>query len=60
MSEREKPILEESPFDESADREGERGDVAEADAPTAVEEDEASVILTSETPLGVQRDANDE
>jgi hypothetical protein len=42
------------------EREAERGDVAEPDAPTATEENEGmSTILSAETPTGVQQDAGD-
>jgi hypothetical protein len=42
-------------------REAERGDVADPDAPTASEENEAmSTILDSDPLLGVQDDAGDE
>lgn len=45
---------------ESGGREAERGDAAEPDAPTSVEENEAmSTILSGDTLDGVQRDAGD-
>lgn len=45
---------------ETASREAERGDAAEPDAPTSVEENEGmSTILSGDTPDGVQRDAGD-
>ena len=46
--------------EESEGREAERGDAAEPDAPTSVEENEAmSTILSGDTLDGVQRDAGD-
>lgn len=45
---------------ESESREAERGDAAEPDAPTDVEENEAmSTILSGDTLDGVQRDAGE-
>ena len=44
-----------------ATRASERGDVAEPNAPTGVEENEGlSTILSADTPSGVQKDAADE
>jgi hypothetical protein len=48
-------------FEDSTDREAERGDVAEPDAPTAGEENEGlSTVLSAEPVVGVQDDASDE
>ncbi|HEV2708156.1 MAG TPA: hypothetical protein VGV59_19725 [Pyrinomonadaceae bacterium] len=42
-------------------REGERGDVAEPDAPTAAEQNEGMSTILSGNPLtGVQKDASEE
>jgi hypothetical protein len=50
-----------SPREGATAREAGRGDVAEPDAPTASEENEAmSTILDSDPLLGVQDDAGDE
>ena len=47
--------------EDSTDREAERGDVAEPDAPTAGEENEGlSTVLSAEPVVGVQDDASDE
>lgn len=47
--------------DSATARERERGDVAEPDAPTAAEENEAmSTVLSADPLFGVQRDAGDE
>ena len=46
--------------EEPESRDAERGDAAEPDAPTSVEENEAmSTVLSGDTPDGVQRDAGD-
>jgi hypothetical protein len=43
------------------ERNAERGDVAEPDAPTAVEENEGmSTVLSADTADGVQKNASDE
>lgn len=43
------------------DRDAERGDVAEPDAPTAGEQNEGfSTILSADTLTGVQKNASDE
>ena len=47
--------------DDTTPREAERGDVAEADAPTAAEENEGmSTVLSAEPVVGVQKDASEE
>lgn len=47
-------------LEESEGRRAERGDAAEPDAPTSVEENEGmSTILSGDTLDGVQRDAGD-
>jgi hypothetical protein len=47
--------------DQANDRTAERGDVAEADAPTAVEENEGmSTVLSADTADGVQKNEGDE
>jgi hypothetical protein len=47
--------------DQANDRTAERGDVAEADAPTATEENEGmSTILSADTVDGVQKNESDE
>jgi hypothetical protein len=54
------PEEETEDVEESEGREAERGDAAEPDAPTSVEENEAmSTILSGDTLDGVQRDAGD-
>jgi hypothetical protein len=48
-------------FGDESGREGERGDVAEPDAPAAAESNEGmSTILSADQPLGVQDDASEE
>jgi hypothetical protein len=43
------------------ERDAERGDAAEPDAPTAVEENEGmSTVLSADTADGVQKNASDE
>ena len=55
------PDVEEADGDEEPEgRDAERGDAAEPDAPTSVEENEGmSTVLSGDTPDGVQRDAGD-
>ncbi len=51
---------EEEDGEDAESREAERGDAAEPDAPTSVEENEGmSTILSGDTLDGVQRDAGD-
>jgi hypothetical protein len=57
----EKSGTKETPAGEASDRESERGDVAEPDAPTSGEENEGlSTVLSADPLLGVQKDADDE
>jgi hypothetical protein len=54
------PEEDEESAEESGGRDAERGDAAEPDAPTSVEENEGmSTILGGDTLDGVQRDAGD-
>ena len=61
MSEEERSESGRKDFGDESGRAEERGDVAEPDAPTSAEPNEAmSTILSAEQPLGVQDDASDE
>ena len=61
MADEERSELSGQGFGEAPGREEERGDVAEPNAPTEAEPNEAmSTILSADQPLGVQKDADDE
>lgn len=59
MTEKNSPA--ETTHENTQERDAERGDVAEPDAPTAGEENEGfSTILSADTPTGVQKNASDD
>jgi hypothetical protein len=61
MTDGEKPESDKQAFEDAPDRESERGDAAEPDAPTSVEENEGmSTVLSADTPSGVQEDEGEQ